>query len=147
MTTNIQLGALRKLDDDVMTPALTKEEATVFSVYLGEPGDYTCIGDFGTPEEAEHLANVLATTNPAWKIDRERFDSVMNAKPTKPEVQTNAQQQWVIVAGNPVEGFAMYGPFKDRDDAVIAAEDSRLGGDWWIAELEPVEVLACTSST
>lgn len=142
MTTNIQLGALRKLDDDVMTPALTKEEATVFSVYLGEPGDYTCIGDFGTPDEAEYLALVLRRKQPEWKIDREQFDSVMNPPPpAEPEVQPEGRLQWAIVAGNPVEGFALYGPYKDRDDAVSAAENGRLGGDWWIAELEPTGAL------
>lgn len=50
--------------------------------------------------------------------------------------------RWIIVAGNPVDGFVFYGPYQERDDAVHDAENGHLNGDWWIAELEPVGALA-----
>lgn len=41
--------------------------------------------------------------------------------------------QWIIIEGNPVDGFTHVGPFATHDDAVAYQEDK--GGDWWVTEL------------
>lgn len=143
MTTTVQLKAMRE-EDGVMVPAYTLAEATVFAVYLGGPGAYTWLADFALPTEAERLARTLIKANPAWQLDAVQFKAVLHPPPpppVKPEAQPEGRLQWVIMAGNPVEGFALYGPYSDRDDAIHAGENGHLE-DWWIAELEPVGVLA-----
>jgi hypothetical protein len=44
---------------------------------------------------------------------------------------------YIIVIGNPVDGFNYVGPFLDRDEAVHYAEEENqcVGVDWWIAEM------------
>jgi hypothetical protein len=44
---------------------------------------------------------------------------------------------YIIVCGNPVDGFDYVGPFVDRDEATHYAEveNQRIGTYWWIAEL------------
>lgn len=42
---------------------------------------------------------------------------------------------FIIVYGDPVDGFNFVGPFDDRDEAVRYAEFD-VGTDWWIAELD-----------
>ncbi len=42
----------------------------------------------------------------------------------------------VLIVGNPVDGFAIYGPFETADDARSAGEDTS-AADWWIATLQP----------
>lgn len=42
----------------------------------------------------------------------------------------------IVVQGNPVDGFNFVGPFDDDDEAIQAAENE--GGDWWVADLEPI---------
>lgn len=40
---------------------------------------------------------------------------------------------WTIAAGNPREGFSMYGFFANQAEASQSAEEDRtLGFDWWI---------------
>jgi hypothetical protein len=43
----------------------------------------------------------------------------------------------IVVTGNPVDGFAMHGPFHDTEQATEWAESS-LRGDWWLADLTAV---------
>jgi hypothetical protein len=43
-------------------------------------------------------------------------------------------RQYIIITGNPVQGFSYVGPFNDNNDAVEAAIDI-LEADWWVAEL------------
>lgn len=45
-------------------------------------------------------------------------------------------EKFVIVSGNPIEGFQLEGPFDDREQAIEYA-DRQIGGDWWIAPLTP----------
>jgi hypothetical protein len=47
--------------------------------------------------------------------------------------------QYIIVTGNPVDGFGYIGPFVDRDDAVRYS-DCLSDLDWWIAEVNPPEL-------
>ena len=41
---------------------------------------------------------------------------------------------YIVIYGDPVDGFNFVGPFADRDEAVRYAEFDA-GTDWWIAEL------------
>lgn len=41
---------------------------------------------------------------------------------------------FIVVRGNPIDGFYYHGPFKTHEDALAFAEDSE--EPWWIAELE-----------
>lgn len=45
--------------------------------------------------------------------------------------------QYIIITGNPVDGFMYYGPYSTHDEAIEAAEASTTldGDDWWIARL------------
>ena len=48
---------------------------------------------------------------------------------------------WTIAAGNPRDGFSMYGFFDNQDEASQSAADDRtLGGDWWILPIYAQEV-------
>ena len=43
---------------------------------------------------------------------------------------------YIVIYGDPVDGFTFVGPFDDRDEAVRYAEfDGEQGRDWRIAEL------------
>jgi hypothetical protein len=43
--------------------------------------------------------------------------------------------QFVVIYGNPADGFNYVGPFESRDDAALyAAEDTP--ADWWIVMLD-----------
>lgn len=44
--------------------------------------------------------------------------------------------QYIIVKGNPVDGFKFEGPYPDRGDAMVQANELDRT-DWWIAPLEP----------
>ena len=48
----------------------------------------------------------------------------------------NQPIQFIVIYGNPVDGFAHVGPFANRDDAVAYAEDEPYNGNWWIAMLD-----------
>jgi hypothetical protein len=49
------------------------------------------------------------------------------------------QEQYIVVCGNPVDGFTYVGPFADHDTAENAGD--RIDQDWWIAELEAPETV------
>lgn len=42
----------------------------------------------------------------------------------------------VVMIGNPVDGFTIYGPFKTGEDAILWAQDE-VETDWWIAKVFP----------
>jgi hypothetical protein len=45
--------------------------------------------------------------------------------------------RYIIITGNPVDGFTYTGPFESHGDAVVAAEEVfYLDDDYWIADLE-----------
>lgn len=46
--------------------------------------------------------------------------------------------KWMMVEGNPVDGFSFTGPFESNEAAWQYAEGQ--GGDWWLARLEEPEV-------
>ena len=46
----------------------------------------------------------------------------------------NDRPQLVIV-GDPVDGFAYYGPFADADEATEWAEQEVTEQSWWLADL------------
>jgi len=46
----------------------------------------------------------------------------------------------VIALGNPFDGMTIYGPFYDAELAVEYAEGNFQSDDWWIMDVEPVEV-------
>lgn len=41
--------------------------------------------------------------------------------------------RYVVVSGNPIDGFSILGPFLDSDDANNWAQD--LDCDWWVTKL------------
>ena len=44
---------------------------------------------------------------------------------------------WIIVTGNPVDGFTFIGPYSDANEAANAASnDHHINGDWWISKIE-----------
>jgi len=45
---------------------------------------------------------------------------------------------YIIITGNPVDGFEFYGPYISHEHAVMAADGLRGndGADWWIDSLE-----------
>lgn len=45
---------------------------------------------------------------------------------------------YVILRGNPVDGFGLVGPFHSRSEAVNYGNDDDMKGgvaDWWVAEV------------
>lgn len=40
---------------------------------------------------------------------------------------------FIIITGNPVDGFSFYGPYEEYKDASKAVESIKV--EWWIAEL------------
>lgn len=42
--------------------------------------------------------------------------------------------QYILIAGNPVDGHGFYGPFDTARDAADGALDMRID-EWWVAEL------------
>lgn len=44
-------------------------------------------------------------------------------------------KKYIIIHGNPVDGFEFYGPFLSTEYATAFGE--RLGGEWWLKELVP----------
>lgn len=49
--------------------------------------------------------------------------------------------KYIIVTGNPVDGFTFMGPFGTRESAIEWTEDNSrdLSADWWIAALTAIE--------
>lgn len=46
---------------------------------------------------------------------------------------------YVVVAGNPVDGFGYHGTFATAEDASGWAENFPVPEDWWVASIEPIE--------
>lgn len=44
---------------------------------------------------------------------------------------------YIVVLGDPVDGFTYYGPFADYDDAMEYAQTECGECSWWIAPLTP----------
>jgi hypothetical protein len=42
---------------------------------------------------------------------------------------------FIVITGNPLDGFNHYGPFNTLDEALRWGEDYYAGGDWWITKL------------
>lgn len=58
-----------------------------------------------------------------------------------PEVAVYAAQ-WIIVAGNPVDGFTYHGvpTFTEHEDAIAWAENNTPDySDWWVVPLQHIE--------
>ena len=52
--------------------------------------------------------------------------------------KVKAKTQWIVVQGNPSDGFIFHGPFKTSDDALDYADKNL--DSWWIVQLtKPVE--------
>lgn len=47
----------------------------------------------------------------------------------------------IIITGNPIDGFAIFGPFADDTSAVEAANAAHLEPDWWVAPLHTADEL------
>ena len=45
--------------------------------------------------------------------------------------------QYIVITGNPVDGFTYTGPFDTFDEAHCWATEFQTGDDWWIARLRP----------
>jgi hypothetical protein len=43
---------------------------------------------------------------------------------------------YIMIYGNPCDGFRYVGPFEDHDLA-LAYGEAGASGDWWITELDP----------
>ena len=43
---------------------------------------------------------------------------------------------YIMIYGNPIDGFCYVGPFANRDEALTYAEGERDPRDWWIVELD-----------
>ena len=44
-------------------------------------------------------------------------------------------KQWILVCGNPIDGFQFVGPFSDSDSATEYAEKEG-HGEWWVCEMD-----------
>lgn len=45
---------------------------------------------------------------------------------------------WIVITGNPVDGFCYHGPFNNFEEALEWTE-LNCGGDYWITGLAPPE--------
>lgn len=52
---------------------------------------------------------------------------------------TKEKTQYLIVTGNPVDGFFYYGPFADEDTTIEWANREQDGCDWWPTKLHAPE--------
>ena len=48
----------------------------------------------------------------------------------------NQPEQFIVIYGNPIDGFAHVGPFNSRDEAVLYAESEPYNGNWFITMLD-----------
>ncbi len=54
-------------------------------------------------------------------------------------------EQFILIYGNPIDGFSYVGPFDSRDDASQYAEDDA-PADWWIVTLDaPAYATECAT--
>lgn len=42
---------------------------------------------------------------------------------------------WIIVVGNPVDGFEYHGPFNHEDNAIQWADNYIEDEEWWLSHL------------
>ena len=42
---------------------------------------------------------------------------------------------YVLIAGNPADGFEFYGPFDDAESAGDWGSDYCAGVDWWVVQM------------
>lgn len=98
----------------------------------------------------EYASATVALPRVVWKIG-DRFDETRTVVDIQPEsadevsldlsdgsvVVTCNPTPHVVISGNPVDGFAYYGPFEDSQTAIASAE-TITEADWWIAELKAV---------
>jgi len=47
--------------------------------------------------------------------------------------------KFIIICGNPVDGFGYIGPFKSHGQCTSWAETNLRGTEWWASELEELE--------
>jgi hypothetical protein len=48
--------------------------------------------------------------------------------------------KFIIVAGNPIEGFCFYGVYNSSREAIAAGKNYKyLPPDWWVSEVEPLD--------
>jgi hypothetical protein len=48
--------------------------------------------------------------------------------------------KYIVVSGNPIDGLTFNGPFNDRGEAMVWADENvSTEYDWWIAVLNTVE--------
>jgi hypothetical protein len=45
-------------------------------------------------------------------------------------------QQFIVIYGNPLDGFAHVGPFDSRDEATTYAESEPYNGNWFVTMLD-----------
>lgn len=43
---------------------------------------------------------------------------------------------WIVIIGNPLDGFDIYGPFLEQETALEFAELQNGGREWWITKLK-----------
>lgn len=48
---------------------------------------------------------------------------------------------FIIMTGNPVDGFSFYGSYPSREEAAEDATVNITQADWWIVELQPADML------
>jgi hypothetical protein len=52
---------------------------------------------------------------------------------------TEPDDKYILIEGNPLDGYNFYGPFKDEAAAIAYAGRDPEDTDWWVADLlEPV---------
>jgi hypothetical protein len=49
--------------------------------------------------------------------------------------------KYILIEGNPVDGFAYTGPFDEHEDVVTEANTGSRDADWWIGKLLPTTVV------
>lgn len=46
---------------------------------------------------------------------------------------------WIIICGNPMDGYSYFGPYTSRKEAIDKAEYFDGGNPWWVTELFVME--------
>lgn len=60
-------------EDGLVTPFVADEDAEFWSVYLGEPGSFECVDDFGLKAAAVEFAERLVANRVADTLDNRTF--------------------------------------------------------------------------
>jgi hypothetical protein len=48
--------------------------------------------------------------------------------------------KYIVVSGNPIDGLAFHGPFENKGDAMVWADENvSIEYDWWLAVLNTVK--------